>query len=78
MWDGNNFYIYEHQSVKLLVFSVSWWRKEKVINRNPKTMGSGGNYAYEALELGLTPEEAICYAADRDPYTDTNVKKMAL
>jgi len=26
--------------------------------------------------MGLTPEEAIKYAADRDPYTDTNVFTM--
>lgn len=74
-WDGKDLHTWNYRERKFFGITFSWWEHEKVNYEDETllTMGSGGEYAREAINLGLTPHEAIAYASDRDPYTDSNV-----
>lgn len=48
--------------------------KRKLNLKNPYTMGSGGQYALAAMDLGLTAVESVKYAMTRDCKTGGKVK----
>ena len=56
----------------------TWWKPVRWSPHARLWMGSGADYAREALDLGLNPYEAICYAADRDPFTNDLIQTLSL
>ncbi len=81
-WDGKKLIAWKLIEKKIFGTYFSWFKKTKFDwKNNPKLvlyMGSGDDYAIEADDKGLTPEEMIRYASDRDPYTDDEVVSMSL
>lgn len=43
----------------------------------PFAIGSGQRFAIAAMDLGKSPEEAVRYAATRDPFTDGEVTVLS-
>lgn len=79
-WDGKNLDLFKGKPINFYFFNVMLWKRERLEYSDSTyyMLGSGMDYALEAMDLGLEPEEAIHYAADRDPLTDHNIVKMTL
>lgn len=85
-WDGKNLIFWHAKEVLwkirgLEIFSFSYWRKQKIVKLEEGDyyyMGSGGQYASDALKAGLTPVEAIQYASDRDSFTNDRVEVVSM
>lgn len=81
-WDGKKLITWKLIEKKIFGIYFSWFKKSEIEwNSRPKLilfMGSGSEYAMEADNKRLIPEEMIQYASDRDPYTDDDVVSMNL
>jgi hypothetical protein len=50
----------------------------KLRSDKPYAIGSGSDFALAAMDLGKTAEEAVSFAATRDPFTNTEVQKLEI
>lgn len=77
-WDGEELIGWHFHQKRILGIYFSRFKEEKLDKNKNAIMGFGEDFAIEALDLKLTPVEAIQYASDRDPWTNTKVMSLTL